>query len=107
MWNSTLCDWRTSSPKCSGAGLLQQLHKAVQRGTAGTDCLMAAAGALPAVAEAVGAPRWAVVKPVLSALAASADKEVLHCLARDLPRLARALGPDRAASDWLPALKVR
>lgn len=79
----------------------------MENSTAGPDCLIAAAGALPAVAEAAGAHRWAALKPVLAALAASGNREVLHGLAHNLARLARALGPDRGASEWLPALEVR
>ncbi|KAK9915287.1 hypothetical protein WJX75_007134 [Coccomyxa subellipsoidea] len=94
------------SPESITDELLQRLCKAVEESTAGPDCLIAAAGALPAVAEAVGVHRWAALKPVLAALAASGNREVLHGLTHNLPRLARALGPDRGAFEWLPALEV-
>lgn len=86
---------------------MQELHRAIDEGAAGEGCLAAAAAAFPAVAEAAGAGRWATLKPVLQALVLSGDQQVIHGLARDLPRLARLLGPTRAASDWLPALEVR
>ncbi len=58
------------------AGLLQQLFKAVDEGAAGADCLVAAADAFPALAEAAGARRWAALKPVLTALVLSGDEQV-------------------------------
>lgn len=59
------------------AGLLQQLLKAVDEGAAGAECLLAAAEAFPALAEAAGAPRWAALKPVLTALVLSGDEQVV------------------------------
>lgn len=97
------------------ADLLEHLRMAVEKSSRMAESpqqlgnqptAVGAAGAFPAIAEAAGPPRWPQLKPVLAALVRSGDHEVIHSLAEGLPRLARVLGPERAATEWLPALQV-